>query len=298
MIRPATRHSIVNGLLTIAMIVVAVTTMAAEQPTRYAMTGMVLAVDSSRSTVLVSHEAIPRVMPAMTMSFAVRKPAELERVAAGMTVRFTFVVGDESSFVEGIEVVRYQSAEQDPLTARRLTLLRTIQSAASALVPAGAAVPDFTLTNQARARLSLAQLRGKVVAVNFIYTSCALPQFCFRVANHFGAIQKQFGNRVGTDLVLLTITFDPARDTPERLADYATQWNARPGSWHFLTGSSAEVQRVCRLFGVEFFPDEGLINHSVHTAVIGRDGRLVANIEGNRYTAAQLADLIETTLDR
>lgn len=96
----------------------------------------------------------------------------------------------------------------------------------------------------------------------------------------------------------MTITFDPARDTPERLADYAAQWNARAGAWHFLTGGSREIQRVCGLFGVQFFPDEGLINHSVHTAVLDRDGRLVANIEGNRYTAAQLGDLIEATLAR
>ena len=82
-------------------------------------------------------------------------------------------------------------------------------------------MPDFTLTDQARSRVTLSQFRGKVVAINFIYTSCALPQFCYRMANHFGVLQKRFQERIGRDLVLLTVTFDPARDTPERLAEYA-----------------------------------------------------------------------------
>ena len=86
-------------------------------------------------------------------------------------------------------------------------------------------------------------------------------------------------------------------DTPEVLAQYASRWDADPATWHFLTGPAPDVQRVCRLFGVDFFPDEGLMNHSLHTAIIDRQGRLVANIEGNQFTAGQLADLTETVLD-
>ena len=56
-------------------------------------------------------------------------------------------------------------------------------------------------------------------------------------------------------------------------------------------------ERVCHLFGVDFFPDEGLMNHSLHTAFIDRQGKVVANIEGNRFTADQLGDLTEAVLD-
>ena len=47
----------------------------------------------------------------------------------------------------------------------------------------GAAVPDFALIDQQRQRVTLAGLSGKVVAVNFVYTRCALPQFCLRMSN-------------------------------------------------------------------------------------------------------------------
>ena len=96
--------------------------------------------------------------------------------------------------------------------------------------------------------------------------------------------------------MLLTVTFDPVRDNPEVLAEYARQWNGNPDTWRFLTGPSADVRAVTSRFGVEFFPDDGLLSHSLHTAVIDRQGRLVANLEGNQFTAAQLGDLVGHTL--
>ena len=269
----------------------------AQQPRRYAMSGMVLTVESSRKTFVVSHDAVPGVMAAMTMPFQVRKATELAGLTPGAIVTFTMVLEKQSAYAEKISVVRYESAEQDPLTARRLELVKkTIGSSLARPLAIGEGVPDFTLTNQARTRVSLSGLRGKVVVINFVYTSCVLPQFCFRTANHFGVIQKRFKARAGRDLMFLTVTFDPARDTPEKLSEYASQWEADPKVWHFLSGGEHEIQRVCDLFGVDFFPDEGLVSHSVHTAIISRTGQLVANIEGNQYTAAQLGDLVETAL--
>ena len=158
-------------------------------------------------------------------------------------------------------------------------------------------MPDFTLIDQARQRVSLSQLRRKGGGVNFIYTRCALPQFCLRVTNNFGVLQKRFARAsCGRELVLLTVTFDPERDTPEALATYASQWKADPKTWRFLTGPCRKCERVCALFGVDFFPDEGLMNHSLRTAVIDRAGALVANIEGNQYTRSSSATSCSTRL--
>ena len=57
------------------------------------------------------------------------------------------------------------------------------------------------------------------------------------------------------------------------------------------------MQRVCQLFGVDVFTDDGLMNHSLRTAIIDRQGAMVANIEGNRFTSDQLADLTKAVLD-
>ena len=265
----------------------------------YTVTGMVLRVDRARNSFTASMQAIPGYMPAMTMPFEVRQSKDLDGLVPGAAVEFTLVVDRNSSHAERIRIVRYQSVEQDPLTANRLKLLNQIATgAARKPLAIGETVPEFRLTDQKRRPIALSALRGKVVAVNFIYTSCALPNFCLRIANNFGVLQKRFKAQLGRDLVLLTMTFDPVHDTPDVLAEYARQFNADPATWHFLTGAAADVQRVCHVFGVDFFPDEGLMDHSLHTAIIDRNGKLVANIEGNQFTADQLADLTQTVLNQ
>jgi protein SCO1 len=266
------------------------------QDQTHPVTGMVVEIKPAERQLVVSHDPIPGVMPAMIMPFDVRDGAALRDLAPGTIVRFTLRMSADAAYAEDVQVVRYQSVEQDPLAVRRLRLLRS--ASAPAPLSLEDTVPDFTLTNQAHERVALSQLRGQVVALNFVYTSCALPQFCYRMANHFGVVQQRFAGRGGRDLVLLTITFDPVRDTPERLAEYAAEWDADPAWWHFLTGPTDEIARVAAAFGLDYYPDEGLVYHSTRTAVIDRDGRLVANVEGNRFTARQLGDLLEAVLDR
>jgi protein SCO1/2 len=232
------------------------------------------------------------------MPFEVRQRNDLDGLVPGAVVEFMLVVHQKSSHAERIRLVRYQSVEPDPLAAARLKLLTEIAGAAlPRVLTVGDTVPDFRLINQERRPVALSNLRGKVVAVNFIYTSCALPNFCLRIANNFGVLQKRFKKQLGRDLVLLTVTFDPVHDTPEVLARYGSRWEADPATWHFLTGPAGDVQRVCRLFGVDFFPDEGLMNHSLRTAIIDRWGKMVANIEGGQFTAGQLGDLTEAALN-
>jgi len=265
---------------------------------QYSVKGMVVSVDAPAKTFVVSHEKIVGLMDAMTMPFEVRQATDLRDIVPGAVVEFTLVVGDTTSYATRLVVRRYQTIEQDPSTARRLATMKRMAGFTTPPVAIGAAIPDFALIDQQRQRVSLSGLSGKVVVVNFVYTRCALPQFCLRMSNAFGVLQKRFAKELSRDLVLLTITFDPERDTPEVLASYASRWQANPAGWHFLTGSPADVRRVCAFFGQEAFADEGLMNHSLHTAVIGRTGMLVANIEGNQFTPEQLGDLVAATLRR
>jgi protein SCO1/2 len=237
-------------------------------------------------------------MEAMTMLYSVRDIKELQGISPGILVDFTLVVEPDTSFAEGIRVHKYQGLEPDPLTARRLKLLNQVANPPTMkAVAIGESVPNFTLTDQNRGKVVLSNFAGKVIVLNFVYTRCALPNFCFRSSNNLWLLQRRFRQRLGRDLVLLTVTFDPTHDDPVTLAKYAATWKADPKSWHFLTGSADDVHRICDLFGEDFFQDEGLMNHSLHTAIIDRKGRLVANLEGNEFSAEQLADFVEATLN-
>jgi protein SCO1/2 len=167
-----------------------------------------------------------------------------------------------------------------------------------ASVPSGQSVPDFTLSDQNRQKITVSQFRGRVVALSFAYLRCPNPAYCFRLTSNLGQLQKRFPDRLGHDLVLLTVIIDPAHDHSDAIANYARIWNANPETWHFVTGPLPEVQRVSRMFGMEFWNEEGLLVHSLHTVIIDRQGKLFANLEGNQFTSQQLGDLVQTVLDR
>jgi protein SCO1/2 len=255
---------------------------------RYQVRGMVLRVDAPTRTFFVSHERIEGLMEAMTMPFEVRDAPQLQGVVPGALVDFVLVITKEAGYATNIRARHYESAAQDPPTARRLV---------PEPVALGQPVPDFTLTDSTGQRVKLSSFAGQVVAMNFVYTGCALPQFCLRMANTFAVLQKRFAGVLGRDAQLLTVTFDPEHDTPEVLAAYATKWSADARGWRFLTGAADEVRRVCGLFGVAAFADERLLSHMVRTVIVGRDGRLLANIEGNQFTPEQLGDLFRSSLE-
>lgn len=258
-----------------------------------------LRIDKAHQIFVASCESIPDYMDAMVMPYRVRDAKELEGLAPGTNIDFTLVVEKDTAYAENIHVRKYQSVEPDPETTRRLKLLDgAFGPPAAKVLEAGQSVPEFVLTDQNRRSVALSQFSGRVVVMNFIYTRCALPNFCLRISNNLGVLRRRFEARMGKDLIFLTVTFDPVHDTPEALAHYAGIWKADPETWRFLTGTTSEIARVCASFGVNFFPDEGLMDHSLHTAIIDPAGKLVANLEGNEYTADQLGDLVQTVLDR
>lgn len=266
---------------------------------QHAVTGMVLKVDRPNQTMIVSCESIPGYMEAMTMPFPVRDAKALDTLQPGATVEFTWIVDKDSSYADNVHVRPYDNLELDPSQARRLKLLERMvapTAPGAGAVAIGQPVPDFALTDQNRQRVALSQFSGKVVAVTFIYSRCPFPNYCFRLSNNFGQLQKRFKKQMGKDLVLLSVVIDPANDGPEALTKYAHIWKVDSEGWHFLTGPLPEIQQVARKFDMNFYPDEALFVHSFHTAVIDRQAKLAANIEGNTFTAQQLGDLVDTLI--
>ncbi len=267
---------------------------------KYSAAGLVLRVDPSRRTILLSCESIPGYMDAMIMPISVHNAKALAGLTPGLMVDFTLVVDKESSYAESIHVRDLEDLEQQPLAARRLKAIEAMdlfKSSAASVLTIGQRVPSVVLTDQNRREIDLAGFAGKVVLMNFIYTHCQLPDYCFRLSNNLGYVQRRFKAQMGRDLILLSVTFDPVNDQPEVLASYARTWKADP-SWHFMTGALPEIRRVCNMFGVNFWPDEAELMHSLHTAIIDQQGRLAANLEGNQFTAQQLGDLVQTILDQ
>ena len=261
--------------------------------------GMVLQTDPVRLSLKISCQAIPGYMDSMVKRVRVRDVKLLQGLEPGMLINFLLREEGDSAYTDDITVHRYENTAQEPMTARQLELLEAATEVrldeGSRLQPRQV-VPDFTLIDQNRENVTLSQFRGKLVALTFIYTRCPLPNFCFRMSNNFGVLHRRFAQQMGKELVLLSVTFDPEHDQPETLAEYARTWTKDANGWHFLTGSPAQISRICREVGMTSWQDEGLMTHSLHTVIVDRQGRIAANLEGNEYTAQQLTDLIDVFL--
>jgi protein SCO1 len=232
----------------------------------YSVDGLVVAVNPPAFT--VAHRPIPGHMQAMTMEFRAASPSELDTVRPGARVRFVL----QDKVARGIRVVPADESDMPE---------RPVQPRI------GEPAPDFKLIDQQGRLVSLSSFRGKVVALNFLYTRCPMPEVCPRLAASFASLHRQF-----PDLTLLSITIDPLWDTPEVLAGYAKLWRARDDGWRFLTGPTDAVKQAATAWGLIYWPEEGAIVHTSRTAIVGRDGKLLAMVEGSSYRTDQLVNLV------
>ena len=147
------------------------------------------------------------------------------------------------------------------MTRRKLVLLTPAVLAGcgwSSGLPTYGTVPEFSLESENGKACGAADLEGQVWVANFFFTTCNGP--CPRMSAQLHKLQ---GMLRGMERVqLISITIDPKRDNVEALAAYAKRWKADPKRWRFLTGALAQVGEVCGRFGVDFWPDQGLITHS------------------------------------
>jgi protein SCO1/2 len=145
----------------------------------------------------------------------------------------------------------------------------------------GQAAP-FALTSQDGKPVALADLRGRVVAVTFIYTEC--PDICPLLTQKMVGVQNALGAEFGDKIAFVSITLDPEHDTPAVLKDYAQFWGAKPNGWTFLTGSPEAVRDAARRYGVYFSkkPD-GSVEHSQLTTLIDAAGDMRVQYLGARF---------------
>ena len=142
--------------------------------------------------------------------------------------------------------------------------------------------PDFALTSQDGAQVSLADFRGKVVAVTFIFTSCA--DTCPLLTAKMAQVQDELGSIFGSKIAFVSITVDPERDTPEVLKQYAQNFGANLNGWAFLTGDPTVLHEVERSYGVFAAKElDGNVDHTFLTSVVDRQGALRVQYLGVRF---------------
>jgi len=149
--------------------------------------------------------------------------------------------------------------------------------------------PAFALDSARGPRVALADLRGKVLAVTFIFTTCSdtCPVLTAKMADIARSLAGAFGPRV----VFVAISVDPLNDTPARLRDYASAHRADAPGWFFLTGATGEIDAVVRGYGAFAKKTEsGGVDHLFLTSLIDRNGMLRVQYLGTRFDNREMLE--------
>jgi len=233
---------------------------------------------------VVRHEAIPGYMDAMTMPFRVSEKGELAKLHPGDAITFRLNVAAHDGWIDHIKVIASapNSKEGQAPTPAPLPNLEPIQP--------GEPFPDATLTNEQDHELKLSSYRGKALAVTFIFTRCPFPNFCPRMTDNFAAAQSLLATDASgaRNWQLLSITIDPEHDTPQALRAYAEQHKADPSHWHFATGSLRAITTLALRCGMNFWDENGLIQHNLRSIVIDPGGKVRKVFPENQWTPEEL----------
>jgi len=239
-------------------------------PGRYAARGVVEDVDVESGQVLIDHEDVEGLMPAMTMNFIVPDKSLLETIEAGQIIEFEIEFTGRSYDVVAAEVVGEAPVEEGWLRLR------------GGLVRSSVA-PAFELVDQSGRVVSLESLGDRVLLVDFIYTSCPGP--CPVQTSNQVALQRSLPEAIREAVHFVSISLDPEVDRPEVLERYALARGADLSTWSFLTGPRDSVAQVARSWGVgSLRKEDGTIDHTLLTFLV-HQGRVL-----ERYTPRDAGD--------
>jgi protein SCO1/2 len=164
----------------------------------------------------------------------------------------------------------------------------------------GEAVPDFAFLNQSGRTRHLHDYAGRVLLVTFIYTRCPLSDYCVRMSRNFAEMDKSLSSDAAlySKTHLLSISFDPAYDTPGVLRSYGGAYTGRFtketfAHWEFAATPKNELQKVEEYFDLGVTPGKDkTLSHSLSTMVIGRDGKVVAWYPTNDWAPGDVVDVM------
>jgi protein SCO1/2 len=232
----------------------------------YHARGVVEDVQPEIGQVLIAHEDIEGLMPAMTMNFDVPDKALLERLEHGQAIDF------EVEFTG--KAYRVTDA-----TVRESGVATSGGGQLGAIKPVDDPAPAFRLTDQDGNPRALEDFRGQLVLLDFIFTRCPGP--CPILTGLHVKLQRELSPELRARTRLVSISLDPLRDTPAVLREYAQKRGADLTNWSFLTGAPDEVDAVLKSYGVgSVRTADGQIEHVVVTFLIDGNGQIVRRYLG------------------
>ena len=250
---------------------------------RYPLTGEIIKVDADRRTLLVRHEAIPDLMPAMTMEFSI-SAGDLANAKEGQRIRAELVMDkDDDARLEKIWVVD-PVAEATVRAAAGSLRQDTAIRGKSAYREVGETLPDFALYDQNGKVVSAARFRGKQIMLNFIFTRCPVATMCPAATAKMVMTQRQAHEAGVANIEFVSITLDPDHDTPGVLKDYALTRGIDLANFSLLTGPEKAIKDLLTQFGIIANFEGSILKHTLATLLINEQGKIIWRTDGSQWS--------------
>jgi protein SCO1/2 len=252
----------------------------------FTIRGSVVSTDATH--VMLDGEAVPGFMEAMTMPYKLKDPSVVSELHPGDRITAKLLVQKDAA--------GYRDPELDDIVVIAQARPDYKAPVQYHVPKAGDTVPDFHLRNQSDRVIHLDQFKGKIVLLTFIYTRCPVADFCPRMSRNFADIDKALASdpALYDQTHLLSISFDPAYDTPKVLRSYGGAYTGnftreKFTHWDFAAPSEKDLPALTQFFNVGVTPgDSKSLTHSLSTVLIGKDGKIVAWYPTNEWKPADV----------
>lgn len=260
----------------------------------YQLRGRVISLDIPGNEMTIAHDAVPGFMEAMTMPYHVSVPEAMSELHPGDVITARLLVEKDK---DG----EYHNARLDRIVIVGQAKPDTKPQKAYNVPKPGDEVPNFKLKDQSGRAVQLSQFRNKALLITFIYTRCPLGDFCPRMSRNFAEINSALAKDKSlydrTDL--LSISFDPAYDTPAVLRSYGGAYtgqytNERFDHWQFAAPDKADLPKLEQYFNVGVTGSDASLTHSLSTVLIDPSGKIAAWYPGNDWKPSDVVATMRT----
>jgi len=222
-------------------------------------------------------------MPAMTMEFLV-SAGDIALAKPGQRIRAEMVPSRDSDFrLEKIWPDERSSAAQTVAAGALQLRQDTHTRGKNAYREVGEVVPDFALYDQSGRVVQSARFRGKQIMINFIFTRCPVATMCPASTAKMMTVQKLAREAGVPNLELVSITLDPAYDTPGVLKEYADLRGIDTANFSFLTGPETAIKDLLTQFGVIAQFQGDILQHTLTTLLVDANGRIAHRADGSQW---------------
>ncbi len=252
---------------------------------RYPLTGEVISADIARKVLVVQHDEIKGLMPAMTMEFAV-SATDAAAAKPGQRIRAEVIPSDKGAW--HLEKIWPDDKSAAATIAAQAGALRqdTLIRGNGAYREVGEKIPDFALYDQEGRVVQSVRFHGKQIMLNFIFSRCPVATMCPASTLKMMATQKLAREAGVKNLELVSITLDPAYDSPAVLKEYAAVRGIDTANFSFLTGPDSAIKDLLTQFGIIAEFDGNLLKHTLSTLLIDENGRIIHRADGSVWEPA------------